>query len=67
LTSLIPRNFQFQHTQVEKAEAVANCDHLPNLKFSKAQPFAFTELGAIQAANVLGSSQAVEMGMVGLK
>lgn len=43
--------------------AVANCDHLRNLKFSKALPFAFTELGAIRAANVLASSQAVEMGI----
>lgn len=42
---------------------VANCDHLQNLKFSKALPFAFTEHGAIQAANVLASSQAVEMGI----
>ncbi len=44
-----------------KTEVVANCDHLQNLKFSKALPFAFTEHGAIQAANVLASSQAVEM------
>ena len=42
---------------------VANCDHLQNLKFSKALPFALTEHGAIQAANVLASSQAVEMGI----
>jgi hypothetical protein len=46
-----------------KAEVVANCDHLQNLKLSKALPFAFTEHGAIQAANVLASSQAVEMGI----
>jgi hypothetical protein len=67
LTSLIPRDFLFQLTQDEQAEAVANCDHLRNLKFSKALPFAFTELGAIQAANVLASSQAGEMWMAGLK
>jgi hypothetical protein len=42
---------------------VANCDHLGKLKFSKALPYAFTEHGAIQAANVLASSQAVEMGI----
>lgn len=40
-----------------------NCDHLAKLKFSKALPQAFTEHGAIQAANVLASSQAVEMGI----
>jgi hypothetical protein len=28
-------------------------DHLAKLKFSKALPYAFTEHGAIQAANVL--------------
>lgn len=63
LASLIPRDFLFQLTQAEKAGVVANCDHLRSLKFSKAQPFAFTELGAIQAAVVLASSQAVEMGI----
>ena len=51
-----PADFLFQLTQDEKAEVVANCDHLQNLKFSKALPFAFTEHGAIQAANVLASS-----------
>ena len=58
-----PSDFLFQLTADEKTEVVANCDHLQNLKFSKALPFAFTEHGAIQAANVLASSQAVEMGM----
>ena len=42
---------------------VANCDHLQKLKFSKSLPYVFTEHGAIQAANVLASSQAVEMGI----
>ncbi len=58
MTSLIPRDFLFQLTQAENADGVANCDHLQNLKFSQALPFAFTEHGAIQAANVLASSQA---------
>jgi hypothetical protein len=40
---------------------VANCDHLTKLKFSKALPHAFTEHGAIMAANVLNSHQAIEM------
>jgi hypothetical protein len=56
-----PSDFLLQLTADEKTEVVANCDHLQNLKFSKALPFAFTEHGAIQAANVLASSQAVEM------
>lgn len=58
-----PSDFMFQLTPQEKAEVVANCDHLQKLKFSKALPFAFTEHGAIQAANVLASAQAVEMGI----
>ena len=53
----------FQLTTGEKAEVVTNCDHLAKLKFSKSLPFAFTEHGAIQAANVLASTQAVEMGV----
>lgn len=40
---------------------VANCDHLKALKFSKALPLAFTEHGAIMAANILSSRRAVEM------
>ncbi len=58
-----PSDFMFQLTTVEKAEVVANCDHLNKLKYSSSLPYAFTEHGAIQAANVLASSQAVEMGI----
>lgn len=58
-----PGDFMFQLDAAEKAEVVANCDHLAKLKFSKALPYAFTEHGAIQAANVLASPQAVEMGI----
>jgi hypothetical protein len=58
-----PADFMFQLTADEKAEVVANCDHLAKLKFAKSLPFAFTEHGAIQAANVLNSPQAIEMGV----
>jgi len=58
-----PQDFMFQLTPTEKQEVVTNCDHLAKLKFSKSLPFAFTEHGAIQAANVLNSEQAVEMGV----
>jgi hypothetical protein len=58
-----PQDFMFTLTAQEKAEVVANCDHLAKLKFSKSLPFAFTEHGAIQAANVLASPQAIEMGV----
>ncbi len=33
-----PSDFLFQLTADEKTEVVANCDHLQNLKFSKALP-----------------------------
>lgn len=58
-----PDDFMFKLTEEEKQEVVANCDHLNKLKFSKALPFAFTEHGAIQAANVLNSPQAAEVGV----
>jgi hypothetical protein len=58
-----PNDFMFQLTATEKAEVVANCDHLKRLKFSKALPHAFTEYGAVALANVLASPQAVEMGI----
>ena len=45
-----PSDFMFQLTSDEKVEVIANCDHLQKLKFSKTQPFAFTEHGAIMAA-----------------
>ncbi len=51
----------FRLTPDEKDEVIANCDHLSNLKFSKALPFAFTEHGAIMAASILNSSKAVEV------
>lgn len=58
-----PSDFMFQLNAAEKAEVVTNCDHLSKLKFSKTFPFAFTEFGAIALANVLASTQAIEMGI----
>ena len=54
-------DFAFQLTAAEKSEVVANCDHLQRLKFSPVLPRAFTEHGAIMAANVLNSRRAVQM------
>jgi hypothetical protein len=56
-----PEDFMFQLTAAEKAGVVANCDHLSQLKFSKALPYAFTEHGTIMAASVLNSPRAVEV------
>jgi hypothetical protein len=55
-----PEDFMFQLTEVEKAEVVANCDHLEKLKFSKAFPYAFTEYGAIMLASILNSPAAID-------
>src|SRR5262249_59054362 len=47
-----PADFMFQLTEEEKAEVVANCDHLARLKFSPYLPYVFTEHGALMLANV---------------
>ena len=62
-TRRFPEDFVFQLTVEEKTEVVAKCDHLRNLRFAKSLPYAFTEHGAIQAANVLNSDAAVDMGV----
>jgi|GEM_PF-762726 hypothetical protein len=49
----------FQLTAHEKSELVANCDQLNKLKYSPSLPHAFTEHGAIMAANVLNSRRAI--------
>ncbi len=46
-----PDDFVFSLTQAEKDGVVANCDHLSNLRYSPTLPHAFTEHGAIMAAN----------------
>ena len=56
-----PADFIFQLTSKEKAEVVANCDHLTKLKFSPVKPFAFTEHGAVMVASVLNSKRAIEV------
>lgn len=56
-----PKDFIFQLNAKEKLEVVTNCDHLSQLKFAKSLPFAFTEHGALMAATVLNSAEAVAM------
>ncbi len=51
----------FELTEAEKSEVAAKCGHLRSLKFSPVLPYAFTEHGAIQAANILSSETATEM------
>ena len=54
-----PADFMFKLTSKEKAEVVANCDHLSRLRFSPYLPYAFTEHGTLMLANVLSSPRAV--------
>ncbi len=56
-----PADFMFRLSAAEKAEVVANCDHLRKLKFSPVLPSAFTEHGALMLASVLNSLRAVEV------
>lgn len=55
-----PGDFMFQLTEEEKQYVVTNCDHLEKLKFSPTLPNAFTEHGALMAANILNSGRAVD-------
>lgn len=54
----------FQLTSAEKQEGVAKCDHLSSLKFSRTNPYAFTEQGAIMAASVLNTPHAIEVSVL---
>ena len=50
-------NEQVTLTAREKAEVVANCDHLKKLKFTSVLPRVFTEHGTIMVANILNSKE----------
>ena len=50
----------FALTREERDELVANCDHLSQLHFFHTLPYAFAEHGALMAANILSSSQAIQ-------
>ena len=54
-----PADFAFDLHRDEKIELVTNCDRFENLKHSTSLPLAFTEHGAIMAASVLNSEQAI--------
>ena len=48
-------------------KVVTNCDHLSRLKYSSTLPYAFTEHGAIMAANVLKSDSAVRVSVYAVR
>lgn len=56
-----PEDFMFQLTKIEKAEVVANCDHLKVLKFSPQLPYAFTENGIAMLSSVLNSERSIQV------
>ena len=59
-----PADFMFQLTKKEKAWVVTNCDHLKSLKYSRTNPYAFTEHGAVMLASVLNTALAVKTSIV---
>ena len=56
-----PEDFIFRLNSQERDKVVANCDHLEKLKYSKTLPLAYSEHGALMAATVLSSPEAVKM------
>ena len=62
-----PADFMLHLTREEKEEVVANCDHLQTIKYSKVNPFAFTEHGVVMLASVLNSEQAVKTSIMVVK
>jgi ATP-dependent Clp protease ATP-binding subunit ClpA len=56
-----PEDFVFQLTEEEKAKVITECDHLASLRFSPHLPLAYTEHGALMAASVLNSREAIQM------
>ena len=56
-----PDDFLFRLTHKEKRQVADACPHLDKMRHSRTLPYAFTEHGAIMAATVLNSGQAVEM------
>jgi phage regulator Rha-like protein len=55
-----PDDFMFLLSDEEKAEVIANCDHLEKIKFSSTNPYAFTEHGTIMLASVLNTQTAIQ-------
>ena len=50
----------FRLSAGEKAEVVANCNHLSRIRFSRTLAYAFGKHGAIMAASVLNTARAIE-------
>ena len=55
-----PSDFMFQLSKEEREMVIANSDHLMKIKFSRTNPYTFTEHGAIMPASVLNTPIAVQ-------
>ena len=55
-----PSDFMFQLSDEEREMVIANCDHLMKIKFSRTNPYAFTEHGVIMLASVLNTPTAIQ-------
>ncbi len=57
-----PSDFMFQLTKLEWNELITNCDNLPSgVKFSPANPYAFSEQGVSMLSSILKSKTAIEV------
>jgi len=59
--SRFPDDFMFRLTRKERNELVTNCDRFKTMKHATSMPYAFTDYGALMAANVLNSEQAIKV------
>ncbi len=55
-----PSDFMFKLSKEDKDEVVASCDHLESLKFSRTNPYAFTEHGVVMLASILNTPMAIQ-------
>lgn len=59
-TARFPPDFMFELRKAELQELITICDNLPpNIKYSPAMPYAFTEAGVAMLSSVLNSERAI--------
>jgi hypothetical protein len=57
-----PPDFMFQLTKAEWKEVITKCDNLPkSIKYSPANPYAFTEQGVAMLSGILNSDKAIDV------
>lgn len=58
-----PEDFMFQLNREEKSFLINNVKRLNDLKFSKIEPYAFTEQGVAMLSSILNSKEAIRINM----